>query len=58
MEKPSCINQLKRLAGNLTSMDESLYSCITKVKEIAYDDDLTPSEKITKIKELCKEHGK
>jgi hypothetical protein len=64
MEKPSCIKELKRLASSLTdtsvidTTDSMTMICISKVKEVVNSDDLSAIQKIIKLKEICKEHGK
>ena len=58
MERPSCIRELKQLANTLTAKDNEVAVCIAKVKEIVNCDNLSPVEKIIKLKEICKEHGK
>jgi diphthamide synthase (EF-2-diphthine--ammonia ligase) len=58
MEKPSCIRELKQLAHSLTSNDTETAKCIAKVKEILNCGDLSSTEKITKLKEICEEYGK
>jgi hypothetical protein len=58
MEKPSCIKELKQLANSLTDRDSDSNACIAKVKEVVNSDDLSASQKITKLKEICKDHGK
>lgn len=58
MEKPSCIKELKQLANSLTIIDIDLKECIDKIKCIVSTKDIDDSQKVLKIKELCKEHGK
>lgn len=58
MEKPSCIRELKQLANSITERDTEATVCIAKVKEIVNCDDLSSTEKIIKLKEICEEHGK
>lgn len=58
MEKPSCITELKELANSLTDLDMAATACIAKVKEIVNSDDLSAAQKIIKLKEICKDHGK
>ena len=58
MEKPSCIRELKHIAHSLTVKDTEAVTCIAKVKQIVNSDELSSAEKITKLKEICKEHGK
>lgn len=58
MEKPSCIRELKQLANSIIEKDTEATMCIAKVKEIVNSDDLSSTEKITKLKEICEEHGK
>jgi hypothetical protein len=57
-EKPSCIKELKQLANSLTARDVESNTCIEKVKEVVNNDGLSASQKITKLKEICKDHGK
>jgi hypothetical protein len=57
MEKPSCINELKRIASSLTISDIDAVECITRVKDIINDSKLTDIEKISKLKDLCEDHG-
>jgi hypothetical protein len=58
IEKPSCIKELKQLANSLTDKDAKAAVCITKVKEILKNDDLSSAQKIAKLKEICKINGK
>lgn len=57
-EKPSCISRLKTLRKSLTYADHNSILCMEKVKEIVNDDVLTSTEKIIKLKEICKTHVK
>ena len=58
MEKPSCINELKQLANSLTEKETDAIECVAKVKEIINNTELTTKEKLIKLKDLCKDHGK
>lgn len=58
MEKPSCIKELKRLANVISSDDGYSVSCMNRVKQIIDNEALSSTEKIIKLKEICKEHGK
>lgn len=53
MEKPSLVNELRKLAEQLSDRDVNLKSCFTKVKSIANCKKSSPEEKIEKIKEIC-----
>ncbi len=53
MDKPSCINELKELANNLSDRDISLKACYAKVQKIINCKETTPEEKVNKIKEIC-----
>lgn len=58
MEKPSCIKELKRLAYSLGNFDIDLRECIGKINDIIIIQDIDDSQKLSKIKELCKKYGK
>lgn len=58
MEKPSCIRELKQLANSLTIVDVDLKECMAKIKDIVSTKEIDDSQKVLKIKELCKKHGK
>lgn len=58
LEKPSCIRELKQLANSLSSADLNLKECIIKIKEIINAKNVDDTQKVHKIKELCKDHGK
>jgi hypothetical protein len=58
MEKPSCIRELKQLAETLSESETAAIKCVAKVKEIINCTELTTSEKLSKLKDLCKDHGK
>jgi hypothetical protein len=57
-EKPSCIKKLKRLANSLTGCETDVTLCVAKVKEIIDNTKLSTTEKLSKLKEFCKEYGK
>lgn len=58
MEKPSCIKELKQLASTLAIKDAETLDCISRVKQVVNNNDLSPMDKIIKLKEICREHGK
>jgi len=58
MDKPSCIDQLKDLADSLTDRDVNLKKCINHVKEILYNEELTPDEMVSKLKVICNNYVK
>lgn len=58
MEKPSCIKELKKIATNLfEDPQQSEIKCLNRIKHIFTLTQLTDSEKILKIKQICKENG-
>jgi hypothetical protein len=58
MEKQSCISQLKDLADSLSDRDINLKKCMSSVKKIIHNDDLTDEQKVEAIKTICKKNGK
>lgn len=58
MEKPSCISQLKDLADSLSDRDINLKKCMSAVKKIIHNDELTNEQKVNEIKTICKGYGK
>lgn len=58
MEKPSCIKELKQLANYLVGDYPDLKDCMCKIKDILENKDINDTQKVLKIKELYKEHGK
>ena len=58
MEKPSCISQLKDLADSLSDRDVNLKKCMSAVKKIIHNDELTDEQKVEQIKTICKKNGK
>lgn len=57
MEKPSCIDQLKKLTDSLSDRDVNLKKCMTKVKEVLHNEKTTPEEKVKTLKDICNEYG-
>jgi len=58
MEKPSCIAQLKELTDSLSDRDMNLKKCMSAVKSILNNDELSDEQKIAEIKTVCKSYGK
>jgi len=58
MEKQSCISQLKDLADSLSDRDINLKKCMSSVKKIIHNDDLTDEQKVEAIKTICNKNGK
>lgn len=59
MEKPSCIKELKKIALSLFDdprTEEAV--CLDQIKTVFSLTQLTDSEKLLKIKQICKENGK
>jgi hypothetical protein len=58
MEKPSCIKELKRIATNLFDDPRTEEAaCLDQIKNVFNLTQLTDSEKLLKIKQICKENG-
>lgn len=53
MDKPSCIQELKELTERLSDRDVSLKVRFKEVKSIVNCKEMTPSQKVKKIKEIC-----
>lgn len=58
MGKPSCIAQLKELTDSLSDRDVNLKKCMSSVKSILNNDELSDEQKIAEIKTVCKSYGK
>ena len=58
MEKPSCISQLKDLAESLTDRDANLKKCMSTIKKVIHDENLSSDEIVIKLKDICKTYGK
>jgi hypothetical protein len=58
MEKPSCIKELKRIATTLfDDPRKTETTCLNHIKTVFDLTQLTDSEKLLKIKQICKENG-
>ena len=58
MEKPSCIKELKRISTSLFDDPRTKEAvCLDQIKTVFSLTQLTDSEKLLKIKQICKENG-
>jgi hypothetical protein len=58
MEKPSCIKELKRISTALFDDPRTKEAaCLDQIKTVFSLTQLTDSEKLLKIKQICKENG-
>jgi hypothetical protein len=58
MEKPSCIDQLKDMVESLCDRDVDIKKCLTSIKKIVNDKNLSSEEIVIKIKDTYKSYGK